>query len=567
MQQVFIVGIDGATLNLIEPLVAQGGLPNFERLIKEGGHGKLESVPNQRSAAAWTSLMTGKNPGKHGIFEFYDYIPGTYEIQFVNGCARQAESLWGNLSRQGKKVIVINVPMTYPAEAVNGILIAGLDAPGAKSKGFMYPPELSNELTQRYGDYIIEPGVTGSVVKDDIDDALNNLYQELDQKFTVTDYLMGAYPWDCFMIVFRSLDAVQHCFWKYMDPRHPGYSNEGNRLYGNVIDDVYKRLDSFIGQLLAKLDDRALFMIVSDHGFGPKHRATSQLNLWLESKGYLHRNGTAAAGLLQRWLTRYLAGIYREIVGRTSRRLKEKLVKFFPVIRDRVQSRLIFAGIDWQKTRAYTDNLFPNIRINLKGREPLGIVPESDYRELINALKSDIKACCDQKTGEPIVEAVLERDAIYTGPWTQKAPDLLVRWREDIFINGIRIENSRFQTRAQADNHPPIPGEDPQIISGDHQLDGILFLKGPNIKPGCRIDNASIMDVAPTVLYHLQCPIGEDMDGKVLSGAITDSYLATNAIIRQSPSLKPTNTSDGHAYTGDDEEVIAERLRNLGYLE
>lgn len=571
MPKVFITGIDGATLNLIIPLVKEGRLPNFGRLINEGACGRLRSVPNQRSAAAWTSLMTGKNPGKHGIYEFYEYVPGTYDIRFLNAGNRNSESLWGLLSRHGKKVIVINVPMTYPAEEVNGILISGLDAPGSKSKGFMYPPGLSRELTEKFGDYLLEPGITGLIVEGRIDEAIEMLHKELDQKYDITNYLMDTYPWDFFMVVFRSLDAVQHCFWKYMDPLHPGYTPEGNKLYGNVICDVYKKLDSFIGKLLAKFDEKVVFMIVSDHGFGRKHCATAQLNQWLESKGYLHMNRRSGSLLPKRYQSlqaKYLAGIYKAIVGKTSRRFKEKLVKLFPEIRNKVQSRLIFAGIDWSRTRAYSDHLFPNIMINLKGREPLGTVEEDEHREIIKKIKTELLECRDNKTGERIVEAVFEKDEIYSGPYTEYAPDLLVRWREDIIINGIEIENSHHKCSTLSISHPPIPGEDSRIISGDHQLDGIIFVKGPAIKQNHELKNAEIIDIAPNVHYQLNCPIPDDVDGKIFTKAYERSYLTKNLIIEEVIGSELRNgTRSGSIYSKEDSEAIAERLRNLGYLE
>lgn len=567
-KKVFIIGLDGATLDLILPWVKERKLPAFARLIKEGVHGPLESTPNQRSASAWTSFMTGRNPGKHGIYEFYDYVPGTYDIRFLNGNDRRAESLWGALTRNKKRVVVINVPMTYPAEEVNGLLVAGLDSPGPKSKGFTYPQDFQKELDSKFGNYIIEPGITGFIVKGEIDEALKSLYRELDQKFNITNDLMDSYQWDFFMVVFRSLDAVQHCFWKFMDPLHPDYTEEGNKKYGNVIFDIYKRIDQFIDALLKKIDNNVTLIIMSDHGFGRKHRATSQLNQWLESKGYLFTRDSDEV-LSRRWSSdiqaKVLARLYKGVVGKTPRSLKEKLVKFFPDIRNKIQTRLIFAGIDWERTMAYSDTLFPNIMINLKDREPLGTVKDNEYNELIKMLISDLKECRDSKSGDKIVDQVFERDEIYSGPHSYKAPDLLIRWREDISINGIKIENA--SQKSNPNFYPLIPGEDPRIISGDHRLNGILFLKGGNIRQNHEINDAGIIDIAPTVLYILDCLIPEDIDGKVLKDAFAGSYFDTNPPLFEKGGIIKDKSEASTEYSTEDSDTIASRLRDLGYIE
>ncbi len=566
--RVFVIGLDGATLDLITGWVSEGRLPGFSRLMKDGVWGRLESVPNQRSAAAWTSLMTGKNPGKHGIYEFYEYVPGTYDIRFLNGGDRDGSTVWGLLSDQGKRVVVINVPMTYPAEEVNGVLISGLDAPGPESGGFLHPPSLKGELTERFGEYIIEPGITGSIVGNRIDEAVEKLSSELKQKSDITKYLMDSRQWDFFMVVFRSLDAAQHCFWKFMDPGHPAYTEEGNRNYGDVIYRVYSMVDDVLTELMERFGDEVTLMVVSDHGFGRKHGATQALNDWLLSKGYLHYRDDDASSTLGAFGsigTRALAGLYKNVVGRTSRRLKERLVKFFPGIRDKVQSRLIFSGIDWHRTVAYSDTLFPNIRINLKGREPLGIVDDGEYSDVLERIKADLLEIRDSVTGERIVDSVFFRDEIYHGPHTHKAPDILIRFREDIPINSIRIEGGE---KNLARSYPLIPGEDPRVISGDHRLNGIIFMKGKDIKKGRPMDGANIMDFAPTVLYLMDSPIPDDMDGKVLTEAFNESH------IKESPprfTKQSGQSSDGPkthtASSKEESEAVAARLRDLGYLE
>ena len=550
-----VVGIDGGSPQLIEAWVSQGKLPGFARLMKEGVFGPLASVPNMRSAAAWTSFVTGRNPGKHGIYEFYEYAADLQQIRFLKGGDRDGATLWGLLSAVGRKVGVINVPMTYPAERVNGFLISGLDAPGRKSRGFVHPPELLAELEERFGEYILEPGLTGHIVAGNTDTAVETLWEELDQKVKVSNHLAAEKPWDLFVTVFRSLDAVQHCFWKHMDPEHPFHDPEQARKYGSVILQAYQRVDRYLNELLDHLDENTSLLVISDHGFGAKHLATTQLNRWLEAEGFLtfRRRGL---------LVKLLGSVYRAVVGGTFRQTKETLTRFFPFLRNMVHYQLCFAQIDWNKTTAYSDTLYPTIWINRKPEGPMGgRASEEQYQQLIGRLRERFAECRDSVTGVPVVDKAFAKGEIYHGPHIDRAPDLLIRWREDVPIHGLaglKQEDKGGDTR--------VPGEDPSVISGDHRVHGILFARGPIIRRGVRVQDVNLVDIAPTVLYAMKEPVPRDMDGRVAQEIFAESFARENEVrLSEASGEGPGGQAGG--YSGEDEEVIAGRLKALGYLE
>ncbi len=567
-RKVFVLGLDGATFDVIDRMIAEGRLPAFAGMKKEGVFGRLESVPNQRSAAAWTSFQTGKKPCKHGIFEFYDIIPETYNLKFVHAGSRDGRSLWNILSGMGRKVGVINVPMTYPAERVDGFLIAGLDCPSVRSRGFTWPRELAGELRSTLGPYMIEPGLTGAMVGGRVREAVDMIGVELDQKMNTARHLMKTRHWDVFAVVLRSLDAVQHSFWKYMDPLHPDHDPLEAEELGGVIDNTYSKIDCFLGELIESLDKNTTILVMSDHGFGRKHAATGQLNQWLESQGCLaceKPGGGSSRKLLGR--------LYRNAVGLTSRRMKERLWNVFPSLRDNVQSRLCFANIDWKGTRAYSDSLFANLRVNLKGREREGIVnPGAEYDSFVAKLVAGLGELRDSKNGEKIVSLVLLRDATYEGPHKEKAPDVLIRWREDIVISGIAIEN---RNRLRSPATPPIPGEDHRIISGDHHLHGIFLIRGPDLRAGVEIDGAGIIDLAPTILHGMGLPVPDDMDGCVLEAIfLPESQAGGKVRIEKTATQEDqgekgekTDSDENEAYGSDEEAEIRKRLKSLGYVE
>jgi predicted AlkP superfamily phosphohydrolase/phosphomutase len=317
-------------------------------------------------------------------------------------------------------------------------------------------------------------------------------------------------------------------------------------------------VDAFLGQLAAGLDENTSLVVMSDHGFGSKHPATAQINQWLASEGFLARTTDRArpGGLL--------AKAYKAAVGGTSRRVKERLWQTFPKLRDAVQSRLCFSGIDWSRTRAYSDSLFANVRVNLRGRERDGTVaPGAEYERLVAALTARLRGLRDRRSGEPIVEQVFRREDTYHGPHVDKAPDLLIRWREDIAVTGIRMGAADAGGPAT----PAIPGEDPFVISGDHRLHGILLARGPGLARGQEIDGARIVDLAPTILYGMGLPVPRGMDGTVLRQAFAPGFARQHPCTYEDPAAGARRARGGGRYTPDEETAIRDRLRSLGYVE
>jgi len=542
-KKVFCIGIDGATFDVISPMIRAGELPAFARLMESGSFGSLLSTPNLISPSAWTSFLTGVNPGKHGIFEFYEKKRDCYGVRFINGSDRKAASLWRILSDKGATVGVVNVPMTYPAEKVNGFLIAGLESPGPEAKGFCRPAGLYEELKRELGEYIMEPGITSHVMAGDLASAEGLLYKSIENRKESTLYLMKKYPWDFFNVVFRDTDPAQHCFWRFYDKDSPDYEKSP---YARVIPEVYRRVDRAIGEIIAALPEDVVVIVLSDHGFGFRQYGNLCLNGWLEGGGFLSlREGDKPA----------LTGrLYRQVEKRFKRKTKERLVRLFPKLRDRVQSGVFFSSIDWGGTRAFADGIREGIYINLKGREPEGVVEPSEYDALRDEIIEGLMAVKDSQSGEPVVERVLKREDVYEGKMTEMSPDLIVRWRPDASISGLK-------TSAGACFSPRFLTEEHRTISGDHRESGILFLSGPGVGRG-EIKGASIMDLAPTILHVMGHGVPSDMDGVVLKGALSS---AEDVVLSEPSQMGGKGSSEG--YGPDEEEAVRKRLRDLGYVE
>src|SRR5436190_5954229 len=253
MNRVFIIGWDGATFDLMRPWVAQGKLPNIARLMQSGVHGNLRSTLPPMTFPAWSTFMTGKNPGKHGIFDFTRQRPGKYELEFVNGGQRRAASSWKLLSKAGRKVISISVPCTYPPEPVNGVMISGFDGPGQMGTAYVDPrgmhlPELYDELKQHTGGHPIGAFIANDINRGRPDLGLERMIEAVRKTAATAKYLMQNREWDFMMILFGESDGVGQHFWQYCDPKSPLYQSEPSGL-GDSILKAYQELDRQIAEL------------------------------------------------------------------------------------------------------------------------------------------------------------------------------------------------------------------------------------------------------------------------------------------------------------------------------
>lgn len=569
-EKLFVIGLDGATLNLILPWAKEGRLPTLSRLITEGAYGKLRSTIHPMTAQAWTSFMTGKNLGKHGLVDFFMRRPGSYELQIVNAMSRDGETIWEILSQAGKRVGVLNVPMTYPPEPVNGFLVAGMDTPTLDSE-FTYPKELREELLTAVPNYRIEPGGYRPIPGEERrhEEFIEETWRVAEARFKAVNYLMERYLWDCFMVVFRATDRVQHWFWKHMDPQHP-LRIPGDEKYADVILETYQRIDEMLGQFIGRLGDEVTLVVVSDHGAIPMSNKVIYLNTWLAQEGFLKFKSDSGSGtrIHKTLVSGSLWKLWRGLRQNLSAEVKRALKKAFPRLERKVISHLTFTGIDWTRTQAYAMEQRAAIWINLEGREPQGCVkPGEEYERLRDEITQRLRDFRDPQTTRPVVERIYKREELYHGPHLDKVPDLLLCLSED----GYRYRTAKHDPRRKREEAVEILGPD-QIMaeyraSAGHALDGVCIFRGEGIKAEYEIKGAHIMDVAPTILYLIGEAIPNDMDGRVLEEIFHPEFLASHPKAFRDVQPREAKDLDRRTYTDAEEQEIKERLQGLGYLD
>lgn len=571
-KRVFCIGLDGATFDLIDPWVREGKLPNLKRFMEEGTRGVLRSVIHPFSPQAWGSFMTGVNPGKHGVFGFKEQIKGTYDLQFVNNKSIKAKTLWKILSEQGKKVIVINIPMTYPPEEVNGILVGGMDSPGVDSD-FMYPKEIKDEILNVTKDYMVHLHVAGYLNTDAkrrkaIDDLL--LMTELREK--VVFYLMNKYEWDFLVVNFAASDQVQHHFWRYMTDN----GTPGNSEFRDAILRVYQRLDEAVGKLTSNLDEKVLQLIISDHGAGPISDIVIYINEWLRRKGLItfksrnSKNNNPVKRIkpfVKSCMRGFAEWLKAALFKHLSSRAKDTILRFFPKLRGRAASFINRSLIDWSKTKVYSSENVATLRLNVIGREPQGTVnPGAEYEELRESLIRDLEEIEHPVTKEKIIEKVYKREELYDGPYTDKSPDLLI-WPKG---GAYKFVKKLFPKRV---NRQPITIEEwsGTSTSGTHKLNGIFIARGGVIQKNNSIETSDITDVFPTVLYYLGLDVPDYIDGKVITNIFGGEYVFANPVKcsgrSDSSGMRESSYSTKPTYDDSESEQIYERLKGLGYLE
>ena len=561
--KLLIIGIDGATFDLILPWAESGQLPVFRRLLGEGVHGRLISSVPPVTAPAWTSFMTGKNPGKHGLYHFIEPQPPGYGIRYSNRLSCRSESMWQILCRAGLSVGVINVPMTYPPEPVNGYMISGMDAP-EDDRRITYPPDLYQELEAKFGRVNYQVRHLGYLKSEHQRDDLLNTLKEINLHYlSMTEYLIEAHPTDVVMVVFTSTDTVQHFFWHYMDPNHPQYDP---KRYTDAVLNVYKSIDRIIGKLAEKLPNDSSLMLMSDHGFGPTSARSISMNRWLSQIGVLKTKPRSDRGILS-FVMKKADAILRTTL---TPRHKAKLAQRFPRLRKKWEYNFTgLANIDWENTRAYCHEIlfFPTgIRINLRDTYPFGIVsPGKEYNDLIAFLRMKLYELKDPVTGRQLIRKVCHKDEVYHGPYLSSAPDLIPVWWEGInFSTAVSFpENKNKDVIHYSGNRPVGTGE----WSGTHAAEGILLLHGNLFHRGITLEQPEITDLAPTLLHGLGIPVPEDMDGRVLSAAfLSDRDILTQKAADACSQAGAWERGENATYSDEDSAKIAERLRALGYM-
>jgi len=555
--KLLILGLDGATFHLLQPLLDAGHLPTLARLQREGASGPLESTFPPISAAAWSSFATGVNPGKHGVVDFYYPRPGEYTVNTMSGAARTARTLWNLMNDAGLRTITVGEPGTYPPEPVNGCTVAGFLTPGPDSP-YTWPPELKDEIEAVLGGYSIWPDERYRSTPH-LDRFAADLKAHIDRHTEAALYLMRGRPWDLFALVYLHTDMFQHETWRLVDPAHPAYDAREAARWRDTILDFYSHLDACLGRVLeaaeeaCAADGQLHTLVLSDHGFGPAVDFLL-MNNWLVEQGYLVLKRTPFS-LLKRLAFRL------GFTPLTAFRLASALG--LGKLRRQVRWQrgggwmkrlfLSLADVDWRRTRAWAVGSFGQIYLNVAGERPQGCVQSgTEYEALCAEIAAKALQMRHPATGQRLVEQVYRRSELYQGRHLDRTPDLVLRTAE---MRTLAFGHADFGSNRLVE---PVQG-----MTGHHRPDGVFVAHGSGVIPGSKLDGASILDVAPTALWLMGQPVPMAFDGQALLRAFEPAWVAGHPLAETARTTD--READDSAYSSEDEDAIRDRLKGFGY--
>jgi predicted AlkP superfamily phosphohydrolase/phosphomutase len=526
MHPTILIGLDGATFTVLDSLMAQGQMPALQAFMARGVRAELLTTPHPLTPPAWTTLMTGRSPGNHGIFDFLraEIRPNGAFFTLNNFRDIQCETIWSIASREGGRITSLNFPLMAPPPPLNGFIVPGILS-WRHLRRNVHPPELYETLKSLPNfsaqeisfDFEKEKKALHSIAEEELDPWVRFHIVREKHWFNIVQRLMETEPCDLTAVMFDGVDKLQHGCWRFLDPAFvPAHPNEFERHLIDLCLQYFRHVDDFIGQIVRMGGPQARVFIASDHGFGPNTHIF-RVNKWLEQQGYLRWHKNLPAGGLKSTSSPYML-------------------------------------FDWEKTTAYAQSAATNgIHIRVQQKPGDVGVPPDEYESFRNRLIDQLMAIRVPDTHQRLLKAVLKREEAFPGMHPDKCPDLTLVQFDHGFVSVLDAE--------------PIIAARP-AVTGTHYPDGVLMATGPGVAKGKTLARQSIVDMAPTLLYSLGLPVPADFEGQVIDSLFEPAYLKENPPQLGAPTEPPSSYAQASpASESQDDEVIFNRLRALGYVE
>ncbi len=558
-KKTLLVGLDAACWEYLNPLLAAGELPTIQRLMENGAWGTLRSTMPALTPAAWSSIITGKNPGKHGVFDMTRRRADSYETMPVNARLRLGTPFWKRLNEQGIRVGLVNIPFTYPPDTIDGFVVGGFGVPGSVPD-LTHPRQALHWIEEQFGTY--EPAVPSTLLRSGRHAAIYEAEQHHQERFVkIALGLAKQYPVDVLVINLMLLDHINH---KMPDMER--------------VHQAVRQLDADLAMLMAGFEPDVV-MAISDHG-SRRVKGDFLLHAWLRDQGYavqvkrpLSEQESVMNWVLIQWLQKQKgwSGLPEKAARRLARlllpRLSQNLSNAFW---QRVEKEIPFARehalfsdqLDYGRTRVYTGASYSGVLyFNQKGREPQGIVTPAQQAELTAELSHQLMQILDPELGQPLFSEVYDGEKIYDGPAKLVSPNVVIDYYQSqwnilsTFRRGAYAEKSR--ARYFVDNIKDF---------GHHSRDGIFVYHGGDFKSGVSGIHGHVMDIPATLLHLYQVPIPQDFDGRSMTDTLTTDFLAHHPSQSQ-PGDENAELTFSDLYSAEETEEIISHLKALGYLD
>jgi predicted AlkP superfamily phosphohydrolase/phosphomutase len=534
MGPTLLIGWDGATYTVLGPYVERGVMPFLGSLLDRGTHAVLRSIMPPLTPPAWTSLVTGKHPGQHGVFDFFQKEePGSIYFSFATSQNVGSSTIWSLASEHDRRIISLNFPLMFPAPPVSGAVVPGGMMPWRQLRLGCHPPGLFQRLQQLPGfqpremlDMELEIKAIDGCPEDEYAEWVELHIRRERRWMDVLRYLMQEEGADLVGILFDGVDKLQHLCWRFIDPAcRPAQPTAWERKMIDLCEQYFRSLDGLLAEIVEQAGPDATVVIASDHGFGPT-QDVFHVNSWLEQEGYL---------------------VWAD--GQTDAARGDTDVGFAEMTRH-------VHAIDWSVTRAYAatpSSQGINIVENVPGTDlPL---PEEVRAQIAIDLAAALLELRRPSDGRPLIDEVWTREQAFAGPFEALGPDLSI-----VLADGGTMSILPSEAIVARREQP----------RGHHRWEGVLIAAGPGIRAGARIDEVSIVDVAPLLLHQLGLPVPDDMAGSVPVEMFEPDALESRPPCRapaSAPALVAAPSRADMALGPEEQAAVLERLKALGYVE
>lgn len=557
--RVLILGLDGLDPLLVERFAANGALPNLSRLMTRGVWGPLRSTTPATTLPAWTSFLTGASPSFHGVPDFTMRLG--YSVQFVGAGHRELPTVFEHLEARGLTTGAAWFPATFPPTRLRGYMISGWDSPvtSAGDESFVWPRVLHAELDRNLGG--------AHLLFDAVDEfadetswylrAAKALRRSVRRRMRVARYLLERHRVDVAAFYFGETDTAAHHYWAFHDPGSPRRPASFEPALANVIRDTYHAVDEAVGELVTTAGEQAAVVVLSDHGSGGSSDLAIHLNRMLEQAGLLRFGG--GPSMLVR--PRFLRGVAPSMIPPRLRRAAFRLAGgLAPAL---AESMIRFGGIDWSRTRAFSEELSyaPAVWINQRGRDPGGVVPVAGCEAVVR----EVEAASENVTapdGSPLIRRVWRRDELYPGPQSERFPDLVLELeRPGGYIPACLPSQGRPGEVVSRLSGKELLGRKGRSLPGCHTPLGTVIVAAEGLQQG-RVEGARLEHVAPVVAALA----GVEAAGWFEAEPPAPLPRPASATGQWSPEAQHRSAGP-ESYDAEEERIVAERLRALGYLE
>jgi len=533
--RVLVIGLDGMSPEALAAVTGRGAMPTLASLRDRSVSGVLESTVPPFTCPAWPTMCTGVGPGRHGVFSFIhrDLHGGRDGARIVASTDVQAPRFWQLAAEAGRRAAVLYVPTMYPADAVEPLFVSGFPAPDRPDVGAVYPAKAEAPLRRaipKFQESNVHMQVRPQPAESLQDARLRNIRTcaEAEARRVGGAFEAAARePLDLAMAVFSFPDRVFHPYYGCVVTAEDDAPADWLALR-EAVDAGFTRIDGVIRDLLERFAEPATVLVVSDHGFTRK-RGSFYVGECLRQAGLLKPAG---------W--RYL--LTRLTRAGRAENASENLIAEDP---------WTDPSIDWRKTKVFPAHDHERgLFVNAAGRGPSGVVSAAEYDGVVDQARDAVLAVRDPETGERPVRAARRREAIYRGPFVDRAPDLVVQMETGWHLRRKLASRRRGRT--------PVRRSDGMM--GIHHPDGVLLASGPAVRAGAVLERARLADVAATVLALMGLAPEEALDGRPL-----DEVFAFPPD-RRTVGYTPPGGGARSGYSAEDEAEVARRLEDLGYL-